>query len=82
MIVNLINHTKSEGILQRAFHSLCKESGIDGIYYDAFDFHQGELIPKSYIFIFKFICMFKSSNYIKTLSVLSSQNAQSFVGII
>lgn len=40
MIVNLINHTKSEGILQRAFHSLCKESGIDGIYYDAFDFHQ------------------------------------------
>ena len=55
MIVNLINHTKSEGILQRAFHSLCKESGIDGIYYDAFDFHQGELIPNSYIFIYKFI---------------------------
>ena len=79
MIVNLINHTKSEGILQRAFHSLCKESGIDGIYYDAFDFHQGELIPNSYIFIYK---LYKSSNYIKTLSVLSSQNAQSFVGII
>ena len=53
MIVNLINHTKSEGILQSAFHSLCKESGIDGIYYDAFDFHQGELIPNSYIFIYK-----------------------------
>ena len=53
MIVNLINHTKAEGILQRAFHSLCKESGIDGIYYDAFDFHQGELIPNStYIYIY------------------------------
>ena len=55
MIVNLINHTKAEGVLQRAFHSLCKESGIDGIYYDAFDFHQGELIPNSFIFIYKFI---------------------------
>ena len=60
MIVNLINHTKSEGILQRAFHSLCKESGIDGIYYDAFDFHQGKLIPNSYIFIYKFICYTKA----------------------
>ena len=39
-VVNLVNHTKSEGALQRAYQSLCKESGIKEIVYEAFDFHK------------------------------------------
>ena len=39
-IVNLINHTKAEGVLQRAFQTLCKESGIKEVNYEAFDFHK------------------------------------------
>ena len=40
MIVNLINHSKAEGVLQRAFQSLSKEAGIKEVHYEAFDFHK------------------------------------------
>ena len=40
VIVNLINHTKAEGVLQRAFQSLTKESDIKEVHYEAFDFHK------------------------------------------
>ena len=40
VVVNLINHTKTEGVLQRAYQSLCKESGFPSINYEAFDFHK------------------------------------------
>ena len=46
VIVNLINHTKAEGSLQRVYQSLYKDSGIPGMYYEAFDFHKGKFIGK------------------------------------
>jgi hypothetical protein len=40
VIVNLIDHKKGEGDLERHFRSLHQASGLNEVEYVAFDFHQ------------------------------------------